>query len=502
MDLPLTPLDFLTRARRLFPERVGVIDGDQRFTYAAFAERCDRMAAVLVDALGVRAGDRVAWLCANTHELLEAYYGVLLAGAVLLPLNVRLAAAEQRAILDDSGAAVLVRHPDQRAVDHPVRTVVLDDGWEALLADVPAARLPWPVPEVDERSAAEVFYTSGSTGAPKGAVLSHRALYLHAVHNALTGRWTSDDVVVHTIPLFHVNGWGTAHYVTALGGVHVMLPRFDAAEVVRLIEREHVTRLLVVPTMVRAILDAPSLASADVSSLVQVSIGGAPASVELVAEVEARLGCECICGYGMTEASPTLTRSLDKPGTPPSQARRATTGLPIIGVDARVLDDDDREVPWDGTTVGEICARSNHVMTEYWNDPDDTSEALRGGWLRTGDLAVVRPDGYLEIVDRRKDIIVSGGENVASVEVEHALAAHPSVLEVAVVGVPDERWGEVPRAFVALRAGAPAVTEADLIAFARDRLAHFKAPKSVVFLDELPKGGTGKIQKGLLRDRP
>jgi len=502
MELALTPLDFLSRARRLFPDRVGVIDGDQRFTYAAFADRCDRMAALLVDDLGVRPGDRVAWLCGNTHELLEAYYGVLLAGAVLLPLNIRLAPAEQRSVLGGSSAVVLFRHPDQPDPGHPVPTVVLGrDDYEARLARVPAARLPWPVPDVDEHAPAEIFYTSGSTGEPKGAVLSHRALYLHAIHNALTGGWSGDDVVVHTIPLFHVNGWGTAHYVTALGGVHVLLSRFDAAEVVRLIEAERVTRLLVVPTMMRAILDAPTFATTDVSSLVQVSIGGAPAGRELVAEVEARLGCECICGYGMTESSPTLTRSLDKPGEPRSLDRRATTGLPILGVDARVLDADDVEVPWDGETVGEICARSNHVMTGYWNRPNETADALRGGWLRTGDLAVVAPDGYMTIVDRRKDLIVSGGENIGSVEVELAIAAHPSVLEVAVVGVPDERWGEVPRAFVALKPGAPPLTELEVIAWVRERLAHYKAPKSVVFLDGLPKGGSGKIQKPLLRER-
>src|SRR4051794_17797324 len=206
----------------------------------------------------------------------------------------------------------------------------------------------------------------------------------------------------------------------------------------------------------------------------------------------------------MTESSPTLTRSLDKPGTAPSGARRATTGLPILGVDLRVLDDDGAEVPWDDTAVGEICARSNHVMTGYWNRDDETAEAMRDGWLHTGDLAVVDAEGYVTIVDRRKDLIVSGGENIASVEVEKGIASHPSVREVAVVGVPDDRWGEVPRAYVSLRPGSDrdTPTEADLIAWVRDRLAHFKAPKSVVFLDDLPKGGTGKIQKQLLRQDP
>ncbi len=506
MNVPLTPLAFLERARRLFPARVGVVDGEQRFTYAEYAARCDRLAWALTREIGVRPGDRVAWLCGNTHELLEAYYGVLLAGAVLLPLNIRLATAETRVVLDDAGASVLFRHlaqadPSDADASRAVRSdavpqVVLGDDYERLLAAQPDE--PFPVPDVDEDAAAELFYTSGSTGVPKGALLSHRGLYLHAVHNALTGRLTGDDVVLHTIPLFHVNGWGTPHYVTALGGVHVLLPRFDAAEVLRLVEAERVTRLFVVPTMMRALLDEPSLATRDLSSLVQVSIGGAPSGPDLVAEVEQVLGCECICGYGMTESSPTLTRSLDKPGEPRSLARRATTGLPILGVDVRVVDDDDHEVPRDGATVGEIVARSNHVMIGYWNRPEETADALRGGWLRTGDLAVVDADGYLTIVDRKKDVIVSGGENVSSVEVEKCIAAHPAVREVAVIGVHDERWGEVPRAFVALKDGVE-VTDTELIDFVRARLAHFKAPKSIVFVDELPKGGTGKIQKDALR---
>jgi fatty-acyl-CoA synthase len=502
VNVALTPLDFLARARRLFPNREGVVqwDGGHRtiWTYAELGRRCDRLASALQRNLGVRPGEPVAWLCGNGHELLEAYYGVLLAGGVLLPLNIRLAPGEQRAVLADSGAHVLVRSPDQDDPQAPgVRVVTLGPELEALLAQQPDE--PFPVPDVDEDSPAELFYTSGSTAAPKGALLSHRGLYLHAVHNALTGRWTGDDVAIHTIPLFHVNGWGVAHYVTALGGVHVMLPRFDAAEVLRLIEAERVTRLLVVPTMMRAILDRQAIDARDVSSLVQVSIGGAPPGPALVAEVEDSLGCECICGYGMTESSPTITRALDKPGEPRSLARRSTTGLPIIGVDVRVVDDDDREVPWDGETVGEIRARSNHVMIGYLGRPDETEAALRGGWLRTGDLAVVDADGYVRIVDRRKDVIVSGGENIASIEVEEALNAHPAVLESAVVGVADERWGEVPVAFVALYPDVDAPTEEELIAWVRDRLAHYKAPRQVVVLADLPTGGTGKIQKQGLR---
>ena len=498
MNVALTPLDLLARARRFFPDRVGVIDGEQRWTYAQFGQRADRLAHALRDELVVRPGDRVAWLCGNTHELLEAYFGVLLAGGILLPLNIRLAPAESRFVLDDAGATVLFRHPDQPDVGHAVRTIVLGDDYEAMLATQPDE--PFPLPDVDEDAAAELFYTSGSTGRPKGVVLTHRALYLHAIHSALTNGISGDDVVLHTIPLFHVNGWGTPHYLTGLGGVHVMLPRFDAGEVLRLIETEGVTRLFGVPAMVRSILDHPDVATRDLSSVRQVSIGGAPASPQMLAEVEDAFDCTCICGYGMTEASPTLTRSLDKPGEPPSAERRATTGLPILGVDARVVDDDDREVPWDGVTVGEIVARSNHVMDRYWDDPDATAETLRGGWLHTGDLAVVSPDGYLRIVDRKKDMVISGGENVSTVEVEHAIAEHPAVLEVAVVGVPDPRWGEVPKAWVSLRPGA-SLTPDEVTAFVRERLAGFKTPKHVAIVDELPHGGTGKISKVELRSR-
>ncbi|MEA3054936.1 MAG: hypothetical protein QOD30_368 [Actinomycetota bacterium] len=498
MELPLTPLDLLARARRLFPDRVGVVDGAARWTYEEYAARCHRQAHAL-RALGVRPGDRVAWLCGNTHELLEAYYGVLLAGAVLLPLNIRLAAPELRFCVDDSGATVLFRHPEQLDLEHEIRTIILGPELESLLDAQPST--PFEPEPIDESAPAELFYTSGTTGDPKGVVLTHRNLYLHAIHSALTNGLTGDDVILHTISLFHVNGWGTPHYVTGLGGVHVLLPRFDVDEVLRLIEQHGVTRLFLVPTMVTSLLASPRFGVTDVSSVRQISIGGAPTPPSLLAEAEERFGCEVICGYGMTESSPTLTRSLDRPGDPRSQTRRATTGLPILGVDVRVLGDDDVEVPWDGETPGEICARSNHVMQGYWNRPAETADALRAGWLRTGDIAVVRPDGYLQIVDRKKDIIVSGGENVSSVQVESALMSHPAVLECAVVGRRDERWGEVPRAWVTLRPGMQA-TEAELIDWVRARLAHFKAPKQVVFVDDLPKGGTGKILKAELRDRP
>jgi fatty-acyl-CoA synthase len=502
--VPLTPLDFLERARRLFGPLDAVVDRELRLTYTEFADRAHRLAHAVV-ARGCRPGDRVAWLGGNTHELLEAYYGVVLAGCVLTPLNVRLAAPELQFILDDCEPALLVVHPAFAGVAEslaPARRLDIGPDYEEALAAAPSTS--FDPGDVDEDAVCELFYTSGTTGQPKGAMLTHRALATHAVDSALTNGLTHRDVVLHTIPLFHVNGWGTPHYVTALGARHVMIERFDAADVLRLVETERVTRLFLVPTMATALLEHPAVVTTDASSLSQVSIGGAPSSPELLARLERALGCDVICGYGLTEASPTLTRSIPTRGADDRtveerRAVRATTGQPIIGVDLRVLGDDGVEVPWDGEAVGEICARSNHVMAGYWRQPDESAAALAGGWLHTGDLATVDHDGFVTIVDRRKDVIVSGGENISSVQVEHALCTHPAVLEAAVVGVVDDRWGQVPRAFVALRAGASA-TEAELIDWVRERLAHFKAPKRVDVLPELPKSGTGKIEKARLRE--
>ncbi len=358
----------------------------------------------------------------------------------------------------------------------------------------------------DENEVCELFYTSGTTGLPKGAMLTHRNLATHAVDSALTMACTHRDVVLHTIPLFHVNGWGTPHWVTLLGARHVMLPRFDPAEVLRLIEAEGVTRLHLVPTMASSLVVSEQVGRHDLSSLVQVTVGGAPPGPELLAELEDVFGCEVICGYGMTEAAPQMTKAVTKrshDALPPDEQRRrrATTGLPNVGVELRVVDDDGHDVPADGTTPGEIVVRSNHVMAGYWNRAEATAEVLRDGWLHTGDVAVLDGEGYVRIVDRKKDLIISGGENISSVEVEQALCAHPAVLEAAVVGMPDERWGEVPRAFVTLRPSAD-VGDGELVAFVSERLARFKVPKRIDLVDDLPRGGSGKILKNELRRVP
>jgi fatty-acyl-CoA synthase len=499
MIVPLTPLDFLERARRQFGELEAVVDGARRFTYAEFAVRCHALGAALPE------GERIAYLCPNTVELLEAYFGVLLAGSVLVPLNIRLAASELQAIIEDCDASMLVVHPSLTSLADGLtvaQRIEIGEPYEAHLAAHAGAYVERTVE--DENAVCELFYTSGTTGLPKGAMLTHRNLATHAIDSALSMACTHRDVVLHTIPLFHVNGWGTPHWVTLLGARHVMLERFDPAEVLRLIEVEGVTRLHLVPTMASSLVVCDDLGKRDVSSLVQVTVGGAPPGPELLAELEAAFGCEVICGYGMTESAPQLTKALTKrshDGLPAEEQRRrrATTGLANVGVELRVVDDDDREVAADGVAVGEIVVRSNHVMAGYWNNPAATDEVLRGGWLRTGDLGVVDDEGYVRIVDRKKDLIISGGENISSVEVEQALCAHPAVLEAAVVGMPHERWGEVPRAFVTLRPAAVAVSSAELAAFVSERLAKFKVPARIDLVESLPKGGSGKILKNELR---
>jgi fatty-acyl-CoA synthase len=407
-----------------------------------------------------------------------------------------------QAILDDCDASTLVVHPtlgplaDELAI--PAR-LDLGPDYEALLAAHDGTYVDTVVD--DEDAVCELFYTSGTTGTPKGAMLTHRNLATHAIDSALSMACAHRDVVLHTIPLFHVNGWGTPHWVTLLGARHVMLPRFDPAEVGRLIEAERVTRLHLVPTMATMLIVEPSLRERDVSSLVQVTVGGSPPGPRMLAELEELFGCEVI---GLTEASPQVTKALttrahDALDADQQRARRATTGHPNIGVDARVLDADDHEVPWDGATRGEIAVRSNHVMKGYWNQPAASDEVFRGGWLRTGDVATVDLEGYLTIVDRTKDLIISGGENISSVEVEQALCAHPAVLEAAVVAMADDRWGEVPRAFVTLRPGHVLDGPVELLNFVEGRLARFKVPKRIDIVADLPKGGSGKIRKSELR---
>jgi fatty-acyl-CoA synthase len=519
MIIPLTPVRFLRYAEQQYAGKTAVVCGRERFTYTQFAERVSRLAGALREA-GIKPGDRVAFLSANCHRLLEAYYGVLEAGAVFLPLNIRLAPLELAYILNDSGAKLLFVEKQflgmvdsfRRSVPsvqtfflldaQPVENWLSPRNYEEILAAATPYRAD--IMSFDETSLAELFYTSGTSANPKGVMLTHRNLYLHALDVCLAFNTSVETVELHTIPLFHANGWGVVHFLTFQGGTHVMIQRFDPVEVFRLIQQERVDSFSLVPTMATALVNCPERQKYDLSSLRRVTIGGAASSPTLVREVEEKLGCTCFSGYGLTETAPVLTISPMKPGLNWQGAQRhagqAMTGFAIPGVEIRVVDADDKDVPHDGKTIGEIIARSDGIMEGYWHQPEATAEAMRGGWFHSGDMATLNENGYLLIVDRKKDIIVSGGENISSLELEKTLLAHPAVYEVAVIPVPDDKWGEVPKALVTLKPESK-VTETELLEFCRARLAHYKCPRSVEFFDALPKTGTGKILKRDLRKK-
>lgn len=495
--------DFLAAAAANAGDRIGIRDGAAVRSYSATERDARRLSGSLRQA-GVRAGDRVAGLMLNSAEHLLTYFGAAAAGAILLPLNTRLSAVEQANVLRHAGAAVLLHDAAHaaRAVELQAATGTALLLAEAAIADGTPAADPLPLAEADEP--AQIYYTSGTTGDPKGVVLTHHNVCTHARTAVRELGLTAIDTWAHIAPMFHLaDAWAT-FAITAVGGTHVFLPQFTPEAALDLLSRERVTITNLVPTMLNLMVKEPGAAARDYALRVMLS-GGAPIAPDVVARILATFRCDYVQTYGMTETSPYLTLSLLSPELrrlPPEQQLRwkCKTGRPFAGVTLEVVDDHGRPVPADGRTVGEIRVKGPTVTPGYWQNPAATAAAFDAdGFLRTGDLATIDAFGYVDIVDRKKDVIKTGGEAVYSVEVENVLYAHPAVLECAVFGVPDERWGERVTAAVVLRPGAQA-TAAELVAFCRDRIAHYKAPKEVRFLDALPRTGSGKITKKALRE--
>ena len=509
----------LEKARALYPDKVAVVDGDVRLTYAQVGERVDSLARFFKDQ-GIQSGDRISILEVNSHAFLEAYYAAAGIGAILNPLNYRLSAGELAFILRDSGARWLMAGSRFSSLVEGV--LAEETPLEGILwiGEPPSVSSPLPChdyetvrasrkgpfePEpVTEDQVAHLYYTSGTTGRPKGVMLTHKNVCLHALGTIAELHLTDSDVWGHIATMFHLaDAWAT-FAITWVGGRHVMVPVFDAEEVLETIQRERITLSNLIPTMLNLMIKHPGAADYDYSSLREILSGGAPIAPEVVRKIVETFGCNYIQTYGLTETSPYLTMSILKDHlrnlSPEKQLEyKAKTGRPLINVYLKVVDEKGVTVVHDEKQVGEIWVRGETITPGYWNLPEETEKAFCDGWLRTGDLAVVDGEGYVNIVDRKKDMILSGGENIYSTEVENVLYRHPKILEAAAFGVPDEKWGEAVKAAVVFKPGETA-TEEEIIRFCKENLASYKAPKSVDFISELPKTGSGKIYKKALRD--
>lgn len=510
----LTPLRFLERAAAVFPDKVGIVDGTRRITYREFADEANRLANAFA-ASGVQPGARVAYLCPNSAPMLIAHFAVPLAGGVLVAINTRLAPEEIKYICDHSGAEMLIVDRSLlslvEAIVEPLATVkevVVAGGesarhhsYEELLAR--GSDDPREFTVEDELATITINYTSGTTGRPKGVMYTHRGAYLNALGEVIHNRHSADSVYLWTLPMFHCNGWCHTWGVTAAAGRHICLPAVRGDEMWRLITDEQVTHLSGAPIVLSTL--AEIAAGKPVPAGLVATIAGAPPSPTVIEALEA-IGAQLIHVYGLTETygpyticerqdhwaeldSATRSRMLARQGVGMLQAERV-----------RVVDPEMHDVPADAMTMGEIVMRGNNVMKGYYADEKATAEAFYGGWFHSGDLGVMHPDGYVQLLDRAKDVVISGGENISTIEVEQALLRNAAVADTAVIGVPDPKWGECCKAFVVLRDGMQ-IDEADLIEFVRGEIARFKAPKSVEFVAELPRTSTGKVQKYELRER-
>ncbi|MEW6665726.1 MAG: long-chain-fatty-acid--CoA ligase [Thermodesulfobacteriota bacterium] len=512
--------ELLPKAAKLFPRREAVVCGDFRCDYRTLAQRVWRLGHAL-SGLGLKRGDRAAILHENCHIFLETYFAAAHLGVILVPLNFRLSPQELAMILNDSQSRLLIAQPafHEKAKELPglvpslertIWTQKADPGlihpedgeYERLLQDQPET----PLPELSIRDdeVAHLYYTSGTTGRPKGVMLTHKNVKSHALGTIADLHLTDSDHWFHVAPLFHLaDAWAT-FAITWVGGKHVIQPVFDPVRVLRRMQEERITITNLIPTMLNLMVKHPDVGRYDYSSLRVLLSGGAPIAPEVVRKIIETFKCDYIQTYGMTETSPYLTLSILKKhlkDLPWEQQLdfKASTGREFINVSLKVVDEHGREVARDNRQVGEIIVKGDIVTPGYWNLPEETAKAIKEGWLYTGDLAVVNDEEYVTIVDRKKDVIITGGENVHSTEVENVLYMHPAVLEAAVIGVPDPKWGEVVKACVVLRPGTE-IAEEDMIVFCKRHLTHYKAPKSVDFLDALPKTGSGKLYKKGLRD--
>jgi len=519
MFRPMLTTDFLDRAVTLYGDETGVVaDDGTAFTYAEFGERVDRLSNALL-ARGVGRGDRVAMLSPNSHRFLEALYATTQLGALYVPYNVRLQPREYVYLVNDADPTVVVADAalapkleavrDDLDVDGFVATDAAEvegdwEDYEAMLADASAE--PPDRPDLDETDDATILYTSGTTGEPKGVVHTHRSQHYHALVHSHHVELEDDDTILWTSPMFHINGWGHTYGLTGIGGTHVVLREFDPAEVFRRIHEYDVSFLGGAPTVLNLLLDY--FESADVPASgdkpVRVETAASPPPKQTIRRVEDELGWRIIHAYGATETGPLITTSNSRRKMAAGDKYTVINkpGFATLTTEVLVVDEAGEPVPTDDETIGEVVARGNQVMDRYWHKPDETEAAFtdrRPGWLHTGDMATWDADRMLTIVDRKKDVIISGGENISSIEVQDVIYDHPDVKVAAVIGVPDERWGETPKALVVRREGST-LTEDELIAFTRERLAHFKCPTSVEFRDDLPQTATGKVQKFELRE--
>ncbi|HWO02247.1 MAG TPA: fatty acid--CoA ligase [Blastocatellia bacterium] len=529
MIVPLDEYDFLKRALVVHADKEAVVCGDLRLTYRQFGERVNRWANAMLG-LGVEKGDRVAILSQNCHRILEAFFGTPLLGSILMPLNFRLVSADFEYILNHGGAKVVIVEEGLTDLIDPIRSKLgtvkhyliasnetggerqgrprpqqdwLD--YETLIADA-SSEAP-PAVEIDENETSALLYTSGTTGRPKGVMLTHRNLYMNAINSICEFGIRDTDVYLHTLAQFHCNGWGVGYAVTGMGGTHVIIKKFEPAAFFDLVARERVSFACMPPTMINMAVNHPldDQALAGLPREVRVGTAGSAPPLATIQGAQEKFGWNVIQIYGLTETSPFMTVSKIKPHMRdwPDEHKvrvQTKTGYPMIGVDIRVVDDEGRDVKLDSGEVGEVITRGNVVMAGYWQQPEATDAVIVDGWFHTGDMALIDSEGYIEVVDRKKDLIISGGENISSIEVEGFLYKHPAVLEAAVIAAPDERWGETVCALVVLKPGA-SVTDEELVDFCREHLAHFKCPRRIQFIEALPRTATGKIQKNVLRER-